>query len=76
MGVDEPVALAVSGSDLFVANADGNSVTELNASTGARVRVISAAAYGFNGPDALAVSGSDLFVANADGNSVTELPIS
>ena len=49
---DEPVAMAVAGPDLFVANADvalegsgaayeGSSVTEFNASTGAMVSVLS-----------------------------------
>ncbi len=33
-GFDSPDAMAVSGSDLFVANRYGNSVTELDASTG------------------------------------------
>ena len=49
-GFKGPEALAVSGSDLFVANYYGNSVTELNASTGALVRVISASSYRFNHP--------------------------
>ena len=38
-GFEEPVAAAVSGPNLFVANYDGSSVTELDASTGALVRV-------------------------------------
>jgi hypothetical protein len=67
--------VAVSGPDLFVANADRGSVTELDASTGALVRVLSRPEYGFNQPGALAVSGPDLFVANASDNSVTELPV-
>jgi hypothetical protein len=67
--------MAVSGHDLFVANGAGNSLTELDASTGALVRVISASSYRFNGPVAMAVSGHDLFVANGGGRSVTELPV-
>jgi hypothetical protein len=58
-----------------VANEEGNSVTELNASTGALVRVFSSAAYKFDLPVAMAVAGDDLFVANYKGNSVTELSI-
>jgi hypothetical protein len=82
-GFSGPHAIAVSGPDLFVANRkgpiraeflpNGTSVTELSASTGRLVRVISGSSYGFDGPDALAVSGLDLFVANCEGQSVTEL---
>ncbi len=38
---DDPRALALRGPDLFVANYYGNSITEVSASTGALVRVIS-----------------------------------
>ena len=63
-------ALAVSGPDLFVANGyvvngHGSSVTELDASTGALVGVLSGPKYRFDSPDALAVSGPDLFVVNS-----------
>jgi DNA-binding beta-propeller fold protein YncE len=82
---DEPVAMAVTGPDLFVANADlalegsgtayeGSSVTEFNASTGALVSTLSSPEYMFEEPDALAVAGPDLFVANLSDGSVTELP--
>jgi len=73
-GFSDPDALAASGGELFVANRDGSSVTELSSSTGKLVRVISASPYKFSGPDALAASGGDLFVANGDGSSITELP--
>jgi hypothetical protein len=63
--------MAIAGTDLFVANAFGNSVTELSTSTGALVRVISGSSYEFNEPEAIAVADSYLFVANYDGNSVT-----
>ncbi len=82
---DEPVAMAVAGPDLFVANADvalegsgtayeGSSVTEFNASTGAMVSALSSPQYMFEEPDALAVAGPDLFVSNLSNGSVTELP--
>src|ERR1019366_3353446 len=62
------------GRDLFVANGyGGNSLTELSASTGKLVRVLSGSSYRFNYPDALALSGGYLFVANGAGRSVTEL---
>jgi hypothetical protein len=62
---NEPDAVAVDGTDVFVANYQGKSVTEFSASTGALVRVIS-------DPLGIAVDRSDAFVANFDGNSVTE----
>ena len=40
------------------------SITELNASTGALVRVLSAPEYHFDVPDAVTLSGPYLFVAN------------
>jgi hypothetical protein len=70
-----PDAITAMGSDLFVANLSGagglGSVTELNASTGAWVRTISAG-DGFDHPDAFAWRENDLFVAN-EGGSITEL---
>ena len=52
------------------------SVTELSASTGALVKVISGSAYKFNDPDAIASDGTHVWVANAAGDSVTELSAS
>jgi carbonic anhydrase len=74
-----PEAMAMDRDDLFVANnagSGGGSVTELNASTGALVRVVSGSVYKFNHPCAMAVAGGDLFVANVAGNSVTEVDAS
>ena len=52
--------MAVDG-DLFVANGgtdnDVGSVTELDGSTGALVRVISGSAYQFNDPSAMVLDG-------------------
>jgi hypothetical protein len=62
----------VSGSDLFVANNAGNTVTEMDASSGAYVNMIAGAAYRFDGPTAIIAVGSNLFVANGTGNTVTE----
>jgi hypothetical protein len=70
-----PDAAAVHGSHLFIANEGGNSVTELNASTGAHISTIDGSQFQFNGPTALTVVGKDLFVANGAGNSVTELTV-
>jgi DNA-binding beta-propeller fold protein YncE len=61
----------VDGSHLWVVSANGNSVTELNASTGSLVRVLSGHRYGFDNPIALAVVGKTIWIANGAGNSVT-----
>ena len=73
VGFRQPDAIASDGTHVWVANNDGNSVTELNASTGALVKVISGSRYEFNDPDAIASDGTHVWVANDDGNSVTEL---
>jgi len=72
-GLDQPDAAVLDGQVLFVANFGGNSVTEVNASTGAHITTISGPSYQFNGPVALKLVGQHLFVANQTGNSVTEL---
>jgi len=72
-GFSAPGAVASDGTHTWVANELGNSVTELDATTGAFVAVISRAADGFDGPDAVACDGTHVFVANYGGNSVTEL---
>lgn len=54
-------------------------VTEIDASSGALVRVISGPAYHFAGPDALAAGANKLFVANPGGtgpSTVTEVQAS
>jgi hypothetical protein len=76
-----PDAIVVSGGHVWVANGEEgknsvplhNSITELNASNGALVRVINAKADHFNAPAAFAVSGTHLWVLNAGGDSITEL---
>jgi hypothetical protein len=73
-GFKSPDASAVSGGDLFVANRTGNSVTELNASSGAHVRTLSGSPYDFDAPTALKAIGADLFVANGHAG-LTELAI-
>jgi hypothetical protein len=75
-GFYSPDAMAIAGLDLFVANSDGESVTEISTSTGALVRVVSRSSYQFDDPDAMAVAGAQLFVANAGGSCVTEISTS
>ena len=59
-----------------MANSGDNSVTELNASTGAMVQVLSGSSYGFNVPAAIASDGTHVWVANSGDESITELTIS
>lgn len=80
----DPVALALVGLDLFVANdccpgapCPGpmgahctGTVTEINASTGALVAVLQGAADGFDNPIALVPAGPDLFIV---GGSIVEV---
>jgi DNA-binding beta-propeller fold protein YncE len=73
-----PDAIAVAGSRVWVANSgyeDGGPgwVTELSATTGALIQVISGRRYAFTDPQALAVDGNTLWVADGTGNAVTEL---
>ena len=71
-GLDAPTSAAAVGSDLFIANESGDSVTELNASSGAHVATISGASFAFNEPTAILGIGPDLFVANGAGGAITE----
>ena len=59
---DDPAAMLVDGAHVFVANAPGDSVSEIEASGGALVRVFSGLEYGFDDPDALVADGPDVFV--------------
>jgi hypothetical protein len=71
--LNAPTAAAVAGRNLFVANQLGNSLTELNATTGVHVTTIKGSTFNFNQPTAMITVGPDLFVANGGGNSVTEV---
>jgi hypothetical protein len=82
---DEPSAIAAVGDNLFVANklpetmtsgtvTGSGSVTEIDASTSALVRVLSSSQYVFEEPGAMAVAGGDLFVASS-GDSMTKLSV-
>lgn len=69
---DEPMALAVVGEDVWVANEAAvpaprgptGSLTELDASTGMVLDTLPFGSYHLWGPDALTVSGADLYVGN------------
>ena len=73
-GETSAVSIAYADGRLWIAN--GQSVTELNASTGKPIRVLSGEAYHFTGEPAIAVAGTHVFVVNGDGNSVTEIDAS
>ena len=75
-GFDSPAGLAVSGDHLFVANSGANSLTELNASTGALVRVIAGSVGRFDNPGSAVAANGEVFVANFGANSLTELKAS
>src|SRR5271170_5298906 len=68
---DSPTSATVVGSDLYVSNGANNTVTEVTATSGARVAIIGGSAFGFDAPSAIDSVGSDLFVANGEGNSLT-----
>lgn len=63
---DGPVAIGVSGANVWVVNEAGNSITEFNAKTGSLVRVIKAKADAFRHPDGIAVHGSHVWITNGN----------
>jgi hypothetical protein len=70
---DAPSGLTFGGGHLWVTNQAGDSVTEINPSSGAWLATFTRSkGYLFNRPAAITSDGSDLFVANASG-SVTEM---
>ena len=71
-----PVAVSSDGTHVWVVNKGGNSVTELDASSGTTVQVISGSSFGFNQPTAVFSDGTHVWVANTWGNSVVELDAS
>ena len=72
-GFNEPRAVTVAGNHVWVANFNGNSVTELDATTGTVVRSLSARRYGFRSPWAITATGNHVSVVSSDGDSVTEI---
>jgi hypothetical protein len=71
--INDPRALVSDGTNIWVANTGSNSVTEINAATGAFVRKLSGGSYNFSGPSALAFDGTHIWVANQNNNSLTEV---
>ncbi len=67
----DPVALAVAGPDVFVADEGGNSVTEVNIGTGRLVRVVSQ--QGLDAPDGIGVEDGQVWVADSASDSATDI---
>ena len=70
-------AIAVAGNRVWVANsgsaASGGWLAEIDAATGALVRIVAGQRYGLADPVALAVDGNTLWVADGNGDAVTEV---
>jgi DNA-binding beta-propeller fold protein YncE len=75
-GFDLPYEIAVDSKHVWVTNGNGNSVTELDAGSGAWVRTLSGGGYGFSEPVGIVDDGTHIWVANTTGNSITELSAS
>ena len=65
--------VAVGDGKAWITNALGNTVTELDATTGHAVRVINGGAGSFDWPMGIVTTGADVWVANLNGNSPTEI---
>ena len=73
---DLPCDEESTGGDLWVANGGSDSVTEINAATGALIRVISAQRYRLDTTvyaPAITVAGAHVWVPDGSGDSVTEI---
>ena len=61
----DPTGVTTDGTDLWVANSESDTVTELSATTGAPVRTITGSAYDFNGPLSILYNDGDVWVESA-----------
>jgi DNA-binding beta-propeller fold protein YncE len=75
-----PQAVSCDGAHVWIVSqgpntADPNSarISEVDGSTGALVRVIQGASFGFDGPEDISSDGTDVWVVNQNNNSVTEI---
>ena len=79
-GFSGPNGVSSDGTHVWVADGEGSPldegglVTELNASTGALVQVISGSGYAFEGPAGISSDGKDVWVTNYLDGSVTGFP--
>jgi protein kinase-like protein len=72
-GFSDPQGIVSDGTHIWVSNAGGYSVTELNGSDGGWIQTLSGGSYGFSNPLGIAADGTHIWVANNVGHSVTEL---
>jgi DNA-binding beta-propeller fold protein YncE len=72
-GFNGVLGIASDGIHVWVTN-NGGSVTELDAPTGAHVKLLSKSRYGFASPGAVCADRGRVWVANRDSDSVTEFP--
>ena len=73
-GFINPLGVSSDGTHVWVTNRDGNSVTELNAATGALVKLITGSSYKFDQPTTISSDGMNVWVANFGDQSVTGFP--
>ena len=71
-GLSNPLGIAVSGSNLFVANHASGTIGEYDITTGQAVNMTLVSGLGANNPQGIVVSGSDLFVANLASGTIGE----
>jgi DNA-binding beta-propeller fold protein YncE len=85
-GFYDPGAIAAKGEYVWVANVggscdacnfpgEGTTITVINSSNGALVKVLGDWSYEFDGPSAFTFEGRQLWVANSAGNTVTVVPV-
>jgi streptogramin lyase len=72
-GLNGSSGISVGGGNVWITNANGNSVTELDAKTGHVLREVEGDAGKFEWPMGIVSTGGDVWVANLDGNSLTEV---
>jgi hypothetical protein len=72
---DGPAAVTATLNQIWVANQNGDSVTEFNTADGSWVRTITGSSYGLLQPAGVAVTPTGVFVANLGANSVTDRPL-
>src|SRR3974390_950352 len=76
-GFYTPVGVSSDGTHVWVAEDSStggvDAVVELNAATGALVRIIKGSSYGFSGTDSVSSDGTHVWVTNSSSFSVTEL---
>jgi DNA-binding beta-propeller fold protein YncE len=68
-----PDAVSSDGTHIWVANGTGETLTELDAASGALVQVLSASRYRFDIPCAVSANGGDVWVTSCAGQSATVL---